>query len=105
MKIDVTWASDKRSARKTRNRSPKPVTPATSAAATKPELDDQTKNHFIDWLHRHLEEHNLTNRAFAKEIGVNDSLIGHYLRGTRIPTYVTLQKIKDVYDIDMNEVI
>lgn len=45
----------------------------------------------------------MTNVQCGEKFGVNDSLIGHYLRGTRFPTYTTLQKIRKATGIDMNE--
>ncbi len=59
-------------------------------------------NKFQRWLQEYLRNNNLTNVDCGKQFDVNDSLIGHYLRGTRMPTYATLQKIKKATGIDMN---
>ncbi len=59
---------------------------------------------FQIWLQRFLAETGMTNVQCGALFGVNDSLIGHYLRGTRAPTYATLQKIRDATKIDMNEI-
>lgn len=58
----------------------------------------QTK--FQKWLFKYLEDNDLTNCAFAEMVLVNDSLIGHYLRGTRHPGYATLAKIANVTGAD-----
>lgn len=61
-------------------------------------------NRFQKWLHEFLKENDLTNVQCGEKFGVNDSLIGHYLRGTRLPTYTTLQKIKNATGLNMNEI-
>ena len=58
---------------------------------------------FQKWLRRYLNETGMTNVQCGQKFQVNDSLIGHYLRGTRFPTYTTLQKIKKATGIDMND--
>lgn len=60
-------------------------------------------NKFQRWLHDFLKKNNMTNVDCGRLFDVNDSLIGHYLRGTRMPTYSTLQKIKNATKIDMND--
>ena len=60
------------------------------------------QNPFQTWLDGWMAENQLTNLAAAEIIGVNDSLIGHYLRGTRMPTYSTLAKIKAATGVDMD---
>ena len=59
-------------------------------------------NKFQKWLHDYLKAQNMTNVQAGTKFGVNDSLIGHYLRGTRMPTYTTLQKIRNATGVDMN---
>ena len=59
-------------------------------------------NKFQKWLQEYLRTTGMTNVECGEHFGVNDSLIGHYLRGTRLPTYHTLQKIKQATRIDMN---
>ncbi len=59
-------------------------------------------NQFQKWLQEYLRTTGMTNVECGEHFGVNDSLIGHYLRGTRFPTYRTLQKIKQATSIDMN---
>jgi transcriptional regulator with XRE-family HTH domain len=60
-------------------------------------------NKFQKWLMEYLKQTGMTNVECGERFGVNDSLIGHYLRGTRLPTYTTLQKIRNATDIDMND--
>lgn len=57
---------------------------------------------FQTWLVQYLESTDQTNVDFAHRVGINDSLVGHYIRGTRQPTYRTLQKIRKVLKLDMN---
>lgn len=56
---------------------------------------------FRKWLREYLDATGMTNIQCAEHVGVNDSLIGHYLRGTRLPTLVTLQKFVDACDPDV----
>lgn len=58
---------------------------------------------FQQWLEWFVHEQNITNVQCGDLFGVHDSLIGHYLRGTRAPTYETLQKIKKATKVDMND--
>ncbi len=60
-------------------------------------------NKFQNWLQEYLKTTRMTNVECGVHFGVNDSLIGHYLRGTRLPTYTTLQKIRQATSIDMNQ--
>ena len=60
-------------------------------------------NKFQKWLKRYLDTTQMTNVQCGELFQVNDSLIGHYLRGTRFPTYTTLAKIKRATGVDMNE--
>ena len=57
---------------------------------------------FREWLAEFIKENKLHNRDVGELFGVNDSLIGHYLNGTRLPTYTTLQRIKIATGIDIN---
>ena len=61
------------------------------------------RTRFQEWLERFLADSGMTNVQCGDLFGVNDSLIGHYQRGSRAPTYATLQKIRDATRIDMNE--
>ena len=60
-------------------------------------------NKFQKWLKRYLETSGMTNVQCGELFQVNDSLIGHYLRDTRFPTYATLQKIKRATGVNMND--
>lgn len=60
-------------------------------------------NKFQKWLDNYLQQNEMTNVECGRLFGVNDSLIGHYLRGTRLPTYTTLQKIKDATKLNLND--
>ncbi|MGE0433269.1 MAG: helix-turn-helix domain-containing protein [Planctomycetota bacterium] len=62
-----------------------------------------SRTRFQDWLHDFLTESGMSNVQCGDLFGVNDSLIGHYLRGTRAPTYTTLQKIRDATNVDLNK--
>ena len=60
------------------------------------------KSPFQKWLLNYLETFNLSNRAFARWIGINASLVGFYLHGMRSPTYHTLQLIINKTGVDPN---
>ena len=64
--------------------------------------DNVRNSKFREWLIKFIEENKLHQRDVAELFGVNDSLIGHYIKGTRLPTYTTLQRIKVVTGIDIN---
>ena len=57
---------------------------------------------FRDWLDKFLTDNDLSNRDAAILFGVNDCLIAFYLRGMRLPTYTTLQRIKVATKINLN---
>ena len=57
---------------------------------------------FQEWLLRYISERGITNAECAKAFGVHQSLITYYLKGTRQPTYETLQKIKRATGVDLN---
>lgn len=61
-----------------------------------------SQTRFQAWLINYLESTNQTNCDFADRVEINDSLVGHYIRGTRHPTYRTLQKIRRALRLDMN---
>ena len=58
---------------------------------------------FRVWLENFIKNNKLHNRDVGELFGVNDSLIGHYRKGTRLPTYTTLQRIRIATGIDMND--
>lgn len=58
---------------------------------------------FQDWLRQYINDSSISNAECAKRFGVHESLITYYLKGTRQPTYSTLQKIKWATDVDLNQ--
>jgi len=62
----------------------------------------ETVTPFQKWLLNYMTSHQMTNREFAEMCEINPSLISHYLKGTREPSYPTLQKIKDALDLYVN---
>ena len=68
----------------------------------RPRHNQNFETRFRTWLRNFIKEKGYSNRDAAVLFGINDSLIGHYLNGTRLPTYTTLQHIKAAIGIDMN---
>lgn len=69
-----------------------------------PTTGDATGHKFRRWLTTYIDKNSMSNLDAAKLFGINDSLVGHYLRGQRLPAYGTLQKIKTaVPDLDLND--
>ena len=58
---------------------------------------------FRKWLQNFLKEREITNVECGLLFGVTEFRIGHYLRGTRTPTYEALQRIKQATGVDMND--
>lgn len=57
---------------------------------------------FQEWLRQYITENAISNAECAKRFGVHESLITYYLKGSRQPTYATLQKIKFATKADLN---
>ncbi len=57
---------------------------------------------FQNWLREYITESSISNAECAKRFGVHESLITYYLKGSRRPTYGTLQKIKYATGVDLN---
>ena len=68
----------------------------------RPKHNQNFETRFRTWLQEFIAEKEYSNRDVAVLFGINDSLVGHYLSGTRLPTYTTLQRIKIAIGIDMN---
>ena len=82
--------------------------PSDSFAKKYRDLDDESperirSSKFRNWLEDFIKGNKLHNRDVGELFGVNDSLIGHYRKGTRLPTYTTLQRIRIATGIDMND--
>lgn len=55
------------------------------------------------WLRNKKKEDGLTGKEMAALIGISPSLVWFYLRDERRPGYDIMQRIKDAFDVDMNE--
>ncbi|MCD4657371.1 MAG: hypothetical protein K8S87_07480 [Planctomycetes bacterium] len=82
--------------------------PSSDFAKKYRDLDEESperirNSKFRNWLEDFIKNNKLHNRDVGELFGVNDSLIGHYRKGTRLPTYTTLQRIKIATGIDMND--
>ena len=49
--------------------------------------------------------HNNTQEELAKRIGVNQSMISHYITGRSMPALDTLSRICTELDLDANEIL
>jgi len=91
-----------------RKRGTKPPPPRPGFAKKYGEFADEESTEkvrnskFREWLIEFIKENKLHQKDVGELFGVNDSLIGHYIKGTRLPTYTTLQHIKIATGIDIN---
>ena len=51
------------------------------------------------------EEKGLTQSELGKELGISPSTVGMYEQGRRKPDFETLEKIADIFNVDMNFLI
>lgn len=52
-----------------------------------------------------LKQRNMTQEDLAKRIGVNQSMISHYITGRSMPALDTLSRICTELDLDANEIL
>ena len=52
-----------------------------------------------------LKQRTITQEELAKQIGVNQSMISHYITGRSMPALDTLSRICTVLDLDANEIL
>ena len=52
-----------------------------------------------------LKQRTITQEELAKQIGVNQSMISHYVTGRCMPALDTLSRICTVLDLDANEIL
>ena len=52
-----------------------------------------------------LKQMTITQEELAKQIGVNQSMISHYITGRSMPALDTLSRICTVLDLDANEIL
>ena len=52
-----------------------------------------------------LKQRTITQEELAKRIGVNQSMISHYITGRSMPALDTLSRICSVLDLDANEIL
>ena len=52
-----------------------------------------------------LRQMTITQEELAKQIGVNQSMISHYITGRSMPALDTLSRICTVLDLDANEIL
>ena len=52
-----------------------------------------------------LKQRTITQEELAKRIGVNQSMISHYISGRSMPTLDTLSRICTELDLDANEIL
>ena len=52
-----------------------------------------------------LNQRTITQEELAKRIGVNQSLISHYITGRSMPALDTLSRICTELDLDANEIL
>ena len=57
------------------------------------------ENNFCEILREFLDEHNLTQVAFAKAIGVKQSQVSEWLKGKAKPSYDILRQISKSLNI------
>ena len=52
-----------------------------------------------------LKQRTITQEELAKKIGVNQSMISHYITGRSMPALDTLSRICSILDLDANEIL
>ena len=52
-----------------------------------------------------LKQRTITQEELAKQIGVNQSMISHYITGRSMPALDTLSRICTVLDLEANDVL
>ena len=52
-----------------------------------------------------LKQRTITQDELAKKIGVNQSMISHYITGRSMPALDTLSRICTALDLDANEIL
>lgn len=52
-----------------------------------------------------LKQRTMTQEELASKIGVNQSMISHYITGRRMPALDTLSRLCTVLDVDANEIL
>ncbi len=52
-----------------------------------------------------LKQRTMTQEKLAKEIGVDQSMISHYINGRYMPALDTFSRICSVLDLDANEIL
>lgn len=52
-----------------------------------------------------LKQRTITQEELAKRIGVNQSMISHYIKGRSMPALDTLSRICTELDLDANEIL
>ena len=52
-----------------------------------------------------LKQRTITQEELAKRIGVNQSMISHYITGRSMPALDTLSRLCTVLDLDANEIL
>ena len=52
-----------------------------------------------------LKQRTITQEELAKRIGVNQSMISHYMTGRSMPALDTLSRICAALDLDSNEIL
>jgi transcriptional regulator with XRE-family HTH domain len=53
------------------------------------------------WLKTALEENHITQREFAKSIGITEAAVSRYINGDRTPGWKALNKIMDYFNVHM----
>ena len=64
-----------------------------------------TLEHIQQALAEALKQMTITQEELAKQIGVNQSMISHYITGRSMPALDTLSRICTVLDLDANEIL
>lgn len=52
-----------------------------------------------------LQQRTITQQELADKIGINQSMISHYITGRSMPALDTLSRICTVLDLDANEIL
>lgn len=64
-----------------------------------------TTERFPIWLARQLDRRNWSQTDLAKKVGTNSSVVSRWVRGERIPSTRSVEKIAEAFDVDPDYVL
>lgn len=66
---------------------------------------EATAGHFPAWLRRELASKGWKQVEFAERLGMDKGIVGRWLRGERVPSPESCDRISDVLGVPLDEVL